>query len=240
MPISLVGDDKLVVTFRNHAVKNDARSAQEGRPIYDDIEVCDMRMPGARNTAPVAPALEFSHWDIDPITQAIVGRVTYAERFSKQYQQFKARQTQTMHGTPLTEVAFLTEAKRAELRAQNIYTVEQLAHIDGQELKNLGIDGRNWKNRATEYLEEAKVKAPSTQMLVELEALRARNAVLEEDNETMKKRAQSDEGDFFGMSDDALRDYIKTITGQSPKGDLPRKILVRMATDVKPGNNKAA
>ena len=51
--------------------------------------------------------------------------------------------------------AFLTEARRAELRAQNIYTIEALAAIDGLELKNLGMDGRDLKNKAMEYLEES-------------------------------------------------------------------------------------
>ena len=68
--------------------------------------------------------------DRDPYTGA-EKQITYAERFPHQYQQFKAQAAQTKSGTPLDYAPFLTEARRAELRAQNVYTVEQLAAIDG-------------------------------------------------------------------------------------------------------------
>src|SRR4030095_3061226 len=101
-----------------------------------------------------------SHWITD-IYGGDARQVTYAERFSRQYQQFKAQSAQTKTGTPLAEVPFLTEARRAELRAQNVYTVEQLVAVDGQELKNLGVGGRELKNKAIEYVEESKLAAPN-------------------------------------------------------------------------------
>lgn len=225
-------DASLVVIFKNHAVKNEARSAAEGRPIFDDQEICEIRIPGSRNTVPVHPATERSHWVTDPHTGE-QSQITYAERFSHQYQQFKARQTQTMRGTPLDFVPFLTEARRAELRALNVYTAEQLAGVDGQELKNLGTGGRDLKNAAMEFLAEAKTNAPNTQMLAELEALRARNTMLAEDNEALKLR-NAGEGEFKDMSDDQVREYIKAHTGHAPQGTLSRKTLVRMATDARP------
>ena len=57
--------------------------------------------------------------------------ISYAERFRRQHQQFKAESVQTKSGTPLEYGRFLTEARRAEMRAQNIYTLEALAAIDG-------------------------------------------------------------------------------------------------------------
>ena len=73
--------------------------------------------------------------------------VTFAERFSKQYRQFKESQQQTKSGTPLDYLTFLTEGKRAELRAINIYTAEALAIVDGAELKNLGPGGREMEEQ---------------------------------------------------------------------------------------------
>jgi hypothetical protein len=74
--------------------------------------------------------------------------VTYAEVYNEQYRKFKAGQQQTVSGTPLSEAPFLTEGKRRELRALNIHTVEQLAGLDGANLKTLGMGGREWKNQA--------------------------------------------------------------------------------------------
>lgn len=227
-------DDNLIATFHMGTTKHEVRSAAEGRPIYEDTEHCHIRVPGSRDWQ-AYPATAFSRWVVDPETGEQV-KQTYAERFSRQYRQFKANQQQTKSGTPLDHAPFLTEARRAELRAQNVYTVEQLAAIDGQELKNLGPGGRDMKNRAQEYLAESKAGAPNTQLAAELEALRARNAILEEDNEALKK--SGGEGMFKDMTDEQIREYITTHAGSAPVGALNRKVLVRMALDARP--NKAA
>lgn len=234
-------DAAVVALFRNGVVKNEARSAEAGRPIFDDREECVLRYPGSKNVG-VYPATSFSHWAVDPHSGEQV-KVSYAERFQRQYRQFKEHAIQTKVGTPLTEVLFLTEARRAELRALNIYTVEALAAIDGFELKNLGFNGRELKNRAIEYIEESKTKAPTTQMVAELEALRARNTLLEEDNSRLKEYLPPDphspDADFEGMSLQQLRDYIATNSGHPPEGAINRRTLIRMARDLKASETAA-
>ena len=221
-------DDIVVALFKYSAIKNEAKSAIEGRPIYDDIEICELRYPGSRNIG-VYPALAFARWVIDQSGEQV--SQTYAERFPRQYQQFKAHALQTKSGTPLQQVPFLTEARRAEMRALNVYTVEQLAATDGTELKNLGPGGRDLKNKAIEFLEESKANSGNTQLAAELEALRARNAVLEEDVARLKEG----DGEFDGMTLEQLRDYIASQTGHAVQGaGLNRKTLVRMANEAKP------
>jgi hypothetical protein len=226
-------DDALLVIFKTLPILNPARTAQEGRPIYEDVEHCEIRGPGSRNTT-VQPAHQLSTgWVIDPITGE-QRQITYAERFNRQYRQFKEHATQTKSGTPLAHVPFLTEARRAELRALNIITVEQLALVDGQELKNLGPGGREYKNKAQEYLSDATRGAPSSVMIAELEALRAKNAILQED--LAAERQRKVDTTFDDMSDEQLTELIKSNTGHAPQGMLTRKTLLRMATDMrKPG-----
>jgi hypothetical protein len=225
-------DEAVVALFKHHAIKNEDQSAKQGRPIYDDMEIVEIRFPGSRSVS-VFPATAFSHWVSDPVTGEQT-RVTYAERFSRQYQQFKAHTSQTKSGTPLAHVPFLTEARRAELRALNIYTVEALASIDGQELKNLGQGGRDLKNKAMEFIAESQRGVPNAALLAEVEALKARNAILEEDRkstEQMRADQSKAESQFDNMTLDMLRDFIKTNTGHAPHGSLNRKTLVRMATE---------
>ena len=107
-----------------------------------------------------------------------------------------------------------------------------LADIEGNELKNLGPGGREMKNQAMAYIAESKVAAPTKQMLAELEALRARNAVLEEDGQV--KKEYTVENEFNDMSDKQLRDFITTNTGQAAQGNVARRTLVRMAMDARP------
>jgi hypothetical protein len=230
-------DENLVVAFKYLALLNQTKTLQEGRAIYDDVEHCEIRVPGARDIK-VFPATEVTRWTVDPETGEQT-KQTYAERFSHQYRQFKAKAQQTKSGTPLAMVPFLSEGKRAELRAQNVYTVEQLASIEGAELKNLGQGGREWKNSAIAFLEEAKLGAPNLQLQAELDALKARNAILEEDLAAKKAReAQAAPSEFSNMTLDQLREYITINSGQAPLGSLNKPNLIRMAESCKP--DKAA
>lgn len=232
-------DDSIAAVFKDFAVKNEAKSTQAGRPIFDDLEIIEMRYPGSKNWS-AHPATSFSHWGVDPVSGDQV-KVTYAERFRRQYQQFKSHSIQTKSGTPLTYAMFLTEARRAELRAQNIYTVEALAAVDGQELKNLGQGGRDMKNSAMEYITETQSGAVNTQMAAELEALRAKSQLLEEDLAYLKSKKPEDSkvslepaDEFDGMDLAQLRDFITTQTGQAPIGAINAKTLRRMARDLQP------
>ena len=226
-------DDSLVALFKNQALKNETKSLAEGRPIFDDHEVVEIRKPGSKDYS-VHRATAVSHWVTDPETGGQV-QLTYAERFRHQYQQFKMHATQTKSGTPLSQITFMTEGRKAELRAQNIYTVEALAAVDGTELKNLGPGGRDLKNLAVEFIEEVRRQAPNLQLQNELDALRARNTILEEDN-ARKKALEQAHGptEFEDMSTEDLREYIATNTGQPPVGNVARKTLVRMAEQCRP------
>jgi len=227
-------DDTLVVLFRHQAFENPAKSTEAGRPIFDDLEVCEIRAPGSKDVK-IFKATDVTRWVDDPVTRQ-QRQETYAERFRYQYQQFKRDLVQTKSGTPLEHVPFLSDARRAELRAQNVYTVEQLAAIEGSELKNLGPSGREFKNQAVAFIADSMASAPNKQLLLELEALKARNAILEEDFQHKKSREEAEEGEFAGMEAEELRDYIKTHAGQEPIGakNMNRKTLIRMAMSVRP------
>jgi hypothetical protein len=71
-------------------------------------------------------------------------------------------------------------------------------------------------------------------MLAELEALKARNAILEEDFAAKKADEDKSEGEFAGMDLAQLREFITTHTGQAPMGSMNRKTLVRMAMNCRP------
>ena len=233
-------DELLTVLFKHIAVPDEMKSLEQGRPIFEDIEVCEIRSPGSTDVK-VFPSTAISRWLVNPMTGQ-QSPESYAERFRHQYQQFKRNATQTKIGMPLDIAPFLSDARRAELRAQNIYTVEQLASIEGEELKHLGPGGREMKNAAEAFIAEALATVPNRKLMHELEQLRARNAILEEDmlrkKETEAKAEDTAAGEFENMSLDELRAFITANTGHAPHGSLNRKTLTRMATECRP--DKAA
>jgi len=239
MPAYRDPDDLLVVIFKNIAVQNELKSMEAGRPIFDDVEHCVITAPGSHDIK-YFPAHSFARWVGDPFGLGQT-KQSYAERFPHQYQQFKAHVAQTKSGTPLEHAPFLSEARRSELRALNVYTVEALADIEGNELKNLGPGGRDMKNQAMEFIARSQAAAPTKQMQAELEALRAERQVMAEDLAALKAQAakqpaeeRAPANEFDDMSDKQLREFITVNTGQAPQGNVARRTLVRMAMDARP------
>jgi hypothetical protein len=228
-------DANAVAVFKYLPLPNPLKTAAEGRPVFDDVEVVEIRFPGSRNYQPY-PAHAQSHVAEDPITGSY-RPVTYAERFRRQYEQFKAHAAQTKTGTPLAYVPFLTDARRAELQAQNIYTIEALAAIEGFELKNLGYQGRELKNKAIEFIADRKSAAPSIAMQAELEAQRAELEVLRADNAALKASTEREtnakkiENQLVKLTNEQLKALVEEAVGETLQGVVPRLTLLRMATD---------
>lgn len=159
------------VTFRNHVVPNEAASRTAGRPIFTDMEVCDLSFPANRQTKATFPA-----HDAEPnATRESFANggdvVTYAQLYNHQYLAFKNGEAQPLSGTPLSEAPFLKEGKRRELKALGVHTVEQLASLDGNPLKQLGMGGRELKNQAQAYIDLATGSADVTSLAAQVAAL---------------------------------------------------------------------
>jgi hypothetical protein len=225
-----VGDETVVPLFRAMSRENKALSDKEGRPIFEDVEVVDIRFAGSRNYG-TYPATQLSHWMNDPYTGE-QRPITYAERFRKQYAQFLEHKQQTKSGTPLEFAGFLTEARRSELKAQNVYTIETLAAIEGAELKNLGPGGREMKNQAVDFIAKGKANVPNLEMQAELDAMRARLAVFEEDKAASKNIKERREAQFEAMNLDQLREFIEVNSGHRPTGLLNKQRLIALALEV--------
>lgn len=165
-------------TFKILSVHNVEKSAKDGRPVYDDHEICEIRFSANKQTVGVFPAHEQYEWGEDPVTGDRT-RVTYAQKFNEQYKKFKAGAMQAASGTPVEELPFLTQGKRLELKALNIYTAEALAALDGNNLKMLGMGGRDLKNQAQLYLDSAAKSHDVMSVVAENEDLKRRIAALE-------------------------------------------------------------
>lgn len=206
-------DSLITPFFRNEAIQDMTASKTQGRPIYRDMAVCEIRIAGDRNFAPVVPA--HAMW------KKIDGEeVTYAQRWPEQYRRFLENTAQIADGTPLAELPFLTEAKRQELRALKIYTAEALASLDGKPLLALGPNGRGMKAQAQAYLGNASGSAAVTKMADELTALREKVAAME----SAAANPDADEAE-------ALKAKYAELTGGRPRGNPSIETLRRMVAE---------
>lgn len=206
-------DSLKAVTFSNHPVLDEPASKAAKRPIYTDIEVCEIRLAANKQTVGVFPAHDMAEWATDSITGER-SELTYAMKYNAQYLAFKNGDAQGHSGTPLEALPFLTTGKRLELKALNIHTAEALAALDGNNLKMLGMNGRKFKDQAQAYIDDAAnsslddrlVDIVSTQdaKIAELEAQIAalRGDPLDHDHNGVKGGAADPVDDEDDSSDD--------------------------------------
>lgn len=153
------GDKKLLVMFYMEAVKQEVASAEAGRPIFKDVPMIKILIPGSK----------------DPTVQKV--NENYIRRFPRQWERFQKQMEQIVDGTPLDQVPFLTVSQIAELKAYNCFTLEQLAGMSDQAgQKFMGI--QSLKAKAQKYLDAANNAAPITHMQEQIDALKSQNEVL--------------------------------------------------------------
>jgi hypothetical protein len=216
-------DKLLVVKFYPDAKENKHASLKAGRPVFDDIEMCEIIIPGDRSRTLLVPAL--AEWKRFGTT-----RVTYAERFKDHYARYKANEGPVVEGTPLSEAPFLTMGQRASYKALDIYTVEQLAALSGQGIKNLGVGGLAVVQQAKAYLSAASSTADTAAMLIRIEELEAQL------RESLKPKPLEDDAvtgaNYELLSVDDLKAHIEARTGSRPRGNPSQQTLVAMAYDL--------
>lgn len=223
-------DNLVVARFRVHSKINKALSKEAGRPIYEDTEVCEIKFSGNKQTVGVYPAHEVFKTIQNPQTGENE-QMTWALAYKDQYLAFKNNEAQDMAGTPLHELPFLTQSKRLELKALNIHTAESLAAIDGQPLKRLGMNGRELKNQAQAYLDNAAGSVDVVKLAAINAELQARIAVLEANSAPSAQQTTS-VSPFQDWEVEDIKNWIAEQTGERPKGNPNHATLVARADAV--------
>jgi len=163
------GDSRLHVTFSRMPVHNALKSAEAGRPIFDEDDYITTRIPGDKFLVTVEKVTE-----------------THKRRFPKQWLAYQQGVEQATSGTPLEVWPQVTVSMVATLKASGVTTVEQLAEMsDANGQAFMGY--HDLKRKAVAFLEAAKGEAVNNKMAAELskrdeeiEALKAQMAALME------------------------------------------------------------
>lgn len=142
---------KVVVQFFMDAVRNNEKSDEAGRPIYEDKEFIKKMIPGDATSNVVRPVSKYDKVE-----------------FSREYEAFKAGLEAPIEGTPLTTIPFISKAQAMEMAGVGIKTAEQLrdiSDVNGQ--KFMGFFGL--RSKVIAYLDSAEKAAPVQKMQAELE-----------------------------------------------------------------------
>ena len=173
-----LGDSTLLVKFFLNPKLNQGKSAEAGRPIYEDVPYVQIMQPGNKDSIVIRPATQMDK-----------------SRFAEHWKKYLAREDQeAIEGTPIEEWAGVTRSMVEELKYMNIRTVEQLATLsDTHASKIMGI--QNLKAKAAKYLESAKDTATA-------EALAAANARIDELMARLDANNEASEEGFEEVDED--------------------------------------
>jgi hypothetical protein len=207
--------DKARPRFYMDAVHNMALSTKEGRPIYEDKEMVEVRIPGDKLFSFVSVVEE-----------------KHKERWPEHYAAFKRGEQQATIGMPLEHWAhpLLSRSRIAELKAMHIMSVEDLAGVGDNVLPKIGMNAREMRDSARAYIENAKGGAESSRLATEVADLRAQVAQLfavkAPEPVPQKEKTLED------CTDAELKEYIKRETGEGVRGNPSRETLLKRAAEV--------
>lgn len=156
-------DASMLCIFYKRAVHNPIKSAEQGRPIYEDMDYVMIQQPGEAN--------------LQKVDRPVKPEDT--QRWPVQWQAYAAGRDQVAEGTPLGLLFPRHPSAIAMLQALGIMTVEHLANASATAIAAIGMNGQDYVNYAQQYIAGATSGAKFHQMQMELEHSKRDNARLE-------------------------------------------------------------
>lgn len=163
-------DENLAVRFFTMPIRNETKSAAEGRPIYDDTDMVEIMVRGDRNN--------IVHKPVDAIIR---------QRFPIAYRAYREGRELEQSGTPLREWPIVSASMVEELKYFGFHTVEQLAAASDSVIGRFaGLT--QIRERAKAFLAYAKDAAPLEQLQTQLDQERSAREAAEANVADMGRR----------------------------------------------------
>jgi len=164
--------DNVIPRFYLKPEKSIFKSEREGKPVFEDREMVEIRVPGDRKTEVHSYVKE-----------------EHKRRWPQYYAAFKAQQEAPTEGTPLAEWPKVTRSQVEELGFFHIKTVEQLANLSDDQLsKCLPMGGFPLRDAAKRMLEQAAGSAPAEKLAAENSELRGTMEAMKAQMDAMREQ----------------------------------------------------
>lgn len=217
--------------FKHVTIEDVPASEREGHQVMKTMEVVEVRFAGHKLYAPVFPANGF--WKREGHRM-----ITYAERWADQYRAFLEGADQKAAGTPLEMLKKygISDAQLSLCRALKVHSIESLHHLDGANLKSLGMASNHLKKMADDFMADRAKGGESSSRIEalerEIERLRAVIPAVEPTPEQIDEAIQMADTEFAAWEDERLKVFIAEKSGRRPLGNPNHDTLVTMATEL--------
>ena len=211
--------------FFTESVEDVAASQEQGRPIFKDVEMVRIQIPGDIKSEPVQKVTDL-----------------HRQRWPDHYKAFAEKAEVSSIGTPLEQWGRLPGSRIEELKFFKIRTVEDLAGVPDGLLQNLGMGARALRTEAQAYLELQSDSNVAQKYAVQLEQQQDQIALLQnqiaqiqqyadgaEDQESELKALRKENEDLKERNT-ALAGNVKTEDTQAEVTPSPPKKRTRKAS----------
>jgi len=174
------------VRFERRAVESPKLSAEAGHYVAVDIDYALITSPGSKDVFHTKVSSWWVQLQQDVQNQRIPQE--WVDLYKKHYNAWKNGQEMPLNGTPIRGWGVISPAKQETLIAMSIMTVEDLAVINDDGMKRIGMGAVELKTKAKAWLSQLQDKGPLTQ---EIAAVTAENRTLKASLESLQKQVEA-------------------------------------------------
>ena len=174
------------VRFERRPMEDKAASIREGRYVAKDVDFALVTPPYSKDCV----EYKVEQWLINMERNVRDGRIPekWADQWKASYNSWKNGQEIPLSGTPIKGWGVLSPAQQATLIAMNCLTVEDLAIINDEGLRRIGMGAVELRDKAKNWLASMKVHGAVT---VQLAAMEQENRNLATTVESLKAQVEA-------------------------------------------------
>lgn len=174
------------VRFERVPLEDKASSLQAGHYVAKDVDYALITPPYSKDVFKT----KVVQWLADLKQQVNQDRLPreWAERYEEDYNRWKNGQEIPLRGSPIKGWGVISPAQQETIIRMNILTVEDLAGINDEGVKRIGMGGIDLKTKASAWLSQLSDKGPLTQ---EIASVRSENNQLRTQVENLTKQVEN-------------------------------------------------
>lgn len=162
------------------------QSEKAGYPIHVEVDYVTVRQIGSNDSV----IFEVPTWLAQNRIDVQQGRLhpQFAAMYEESYKRWQSGQEMPLEGTPIKSWPVLRPAQVATLLLVNVRTVEDLATLNDEGLKRVGMGGIDLKQKAQSWMAQAQDKGPLT---MEVAGLKKENETLKLTLDTLMQKVEA-------------------------------------------------
>ena len=192
------------VRFERRPVEDKNASLNEGRYVAKDVDFALITPPYSKDCV----EQKVTRWMEDLDRGVREGRIPqqWADLWKEGYKKWQNGQEMPLHGTPILGWGVVSPAQQKMLIAINCLTVEDLAQVNDEGMKRIGMGALELRNKAKNWLNSVKDHGATT---IQMAALQQENAHLKASLDGLTAQVEALKGMIPQQSQTTQQAYVE-------------------------------